>query len=96
MKKKDIVNNIHLEEENGDVTEQKGEETNDRSDLYRPSPNTPGTDNVEINVSDVIYVGSSTEFANASDESMSLLYTTVNHTDAPTLPEHNTLHHVDA
>ena len=55
---------------------------------------TSATDAVEINTSDVIYVGSSTVFANARSESVSLLYTTVDPTDASIVVCQNMKHYL--
>ncbi|XP_030285511.1 uncharacterized protein LOC115588979 [Sparus aurata] len=95
-KKRDNTSVINLEEDNSDATTQDGEKTCDRPDIYCHSPDTHAADTVEINTSDVVFVESSTVFANASSESVSLLYTTVNLTDASGLPVHETLFHVGA
>lgn len=77
MKKTDIASDINLEEWNSDATTQESEKTHDRPDIYRHSSDTSVTDAVEVNTSDFIYVGSSTVKKNASSESVSLLYATV-------------------
>ena len=76
--KRDIASDINLEEENSDATAQEVK----RHDIPNIYHHTSATDTVDINTSDVIYVGSSTVFSNASSELISLLQTTVNPTDA--------------
>nr|XP_033958257.1 uncharacterized protein LOC117460791 [Pseudochaenichthys georgianus] len=95
-KKRDIASDIHLVENNSDATAQEGENTHARPDTYHLSTDTSVTDPVEISTSDVIFVGSSTVFANENSDSVSLLYTTVNPTDASSLQAHETLFHVGA
>ncbi|XP_062324007.1 uncharacterized protein LOC134025139 [Osmerus eperlanus] len=95
-KKRDIASVISLDEEKCDSPAEEAEKTQERPDIYRHSPNTSATDTGEQNISDVIFVGSSTVFANASSESVSLLYNTVDPTDASILSEHEQLHNVDA
>ncbi|KAK1897462.1 CRISPR-associated endoribonuclease Cse3 [Dissostichus eleginoides] len=95
-KKRDIASDINLVENNSDATAQEGENTHARPDIYHLSTDTSATAPVEISrpTSDVIFVGSSTVFANENSDSVSLLYTTVNPTDASSLQEHETLFHV--
>lgn len=95
-KEKGITSDINLEEENSDATAQEGEKTHDRPDIYHQCPDTSATDTVEIDTSDVLCVGSSTVFANASSESVSFLCTTADPTDTSSFPEHAKLLHVDA
>ena len=93
-KKRDIASDINLEEETSDATSKEGEKSHDQPDVYHHSSDTPAIDVVDINAADVIYVGQNTVFADTSSESVSLLYTTLNPTDA--LPEQETLLHVNA
>ena len=89
-KKRKNTSDINLEEDNSDATE--GETTHDRPDIYGYSPDTSATDAVEISTADVIFVGNSTVFPNASSQSVSLLSTTtVDQTDTCSLPEGETL-----
>lgn len=94
-KKREIISGLDVEEENSGATVQEGDKTHDRRDADHPTP-VSVTNTVEINASDVIYVGSSTVVANPSSDIVTLLYDTVEPTDPSGSTELEGLLHVDA
>nr|XP_020470855.1 uncharacterized protein LOC109968716 [Monopterus albus] len=93
--KKRVLASDTDQELNSVTAAQESEKTHDTPDHSHTS-STPKTDAVEINASDVIYVGSNAVFPNESSESVSLLCTTTDSSVASGLPEYQDVINLDA